>query len=476
MTERRQRTAAMAHEVYRLGTTEFHEHHGNLYIVLTEADPETRRRPLDWDADGFELGATLSRSTSVKKFTVTGSIFSPNGCLGLLTGAVCCTSLEELVIPNNSDLGNAALYAIHGCERRGMGLRRLVLTETSAIVTRALSGALLNPNLALASLSLTHCELRDEGATAIANGLDKTVQTITELYLEHNRITDAGAEALAAARHTNETLQVLNLSWNEIRGKGAAALSGVVARNARLRCLRLGHNEIGDEGTTAIAAALNIQTALRVLDLSDNSITKHGALRMSEAILRNTCLAELCLQNNRLRPEGRAAFYAKIPYNRSLRKLLIMDSTYNEEKEGSAHVKAIAGNVGLTEVDSPLPALNYEEEGADEHVRPRLAAELAARGRDPHVRALLSAEALTLRGRAMPGTFGQGIVGLFGNEDLRRHVMSFLLPAPRSRRPLPPAAATAAARDAAVARDAREWSRPHQGYGDGFGDGGFWAL
>jgi Leucine Rich repeat len=414
----------MALAWYIIEQLEFCEDHGVLNIHVMPGELET---PFENRRCGVEIGATLSRSTSLTKLKVRGSGCTPEGCLGLLTGAVCCTSLEDLVIENINELGNEALYAIH---RRDswIGLRRLVLTQMCAIDNHMLSAALLNPNLALRSLSLNQCELRDEGATAIAECLNVTVQTITELCLENNGITDVGVEALAAARHTNETLEVLNLFRNDINNRGAAALSRVVDRNARLRCLKLGRNQIGDDGTTAIAAALNTQTALRVLDLSGNCITKRGAFAMSEAILRNTGLAELCMQNNRLRPEGRAAFYAKIPYNRSLRKLLLMDPTYDAEKEGSAHVKSIKGNFGLTEVDFPIT--DRVSDDVYKQVRPRLEAELATRGRDPHVRTLLSAEALALRGRAMPGPFGKGIVDLFGNEDLRRHVMSFLLPAP----------------------------------------------
>jgi len=52
----------------------------------------------------------------------------------------------------------------------------------------------------------------------------------------------------------------------------------------------LNHNKIGDQGATAIAKALEVNGALTVLRLSDNNIGTSGATAIAEALKVNGAL------------------------------------------------------------------------------------------------------------------------------------------------------------------------------------------
>ncbi|NIF75864.1 hypothetical protein F3J20_00335 [Paraburkholderia sp. Cy-641] len=99
--------------------------------------------------------------------------------------------------------------------------------------------------------------LTDKEAQEIAN----SAVNVTHLDLGHNRIGDAGAQALA----TNRTFTRVNLERNAIGNSGAQTL----AENDTLIALDLSFNNIKDAG----AKALVNSTSLVYLDLRHNPIT-----------------------------------------------------------------------------------------------------------------------------------------------------------------------------------------------------------
>lgn len=127
-------------------------------------------------------------------------------------------------------------------------------------------------NPSITTLRLRRTYLRDEGATAISEGLSSS--SITDLNLEENKIGAEGATAIAAAL-ASSSLIILNLRLNKIGPEGATALAEAL-QNSSLTTLILGLNGIGLEGATAIAQALpnSSLTYLKLYDIGMGDVGK----------------------------------------------------------------------------------------------------------------------------------------------------------------------------------------------------------
>jgi hypothetical protein len=83
-----------------------------------------------------------------------------------------------------------------------------------------------------------------------------TFTTLESLSLSNNKITDAGAIALAGGIKKSMTLKSLVLDGNRIRETGTVALAAAVGTLQKLEILSISHNKIGDYGAYALAVAL----------------------------------------------------------------------------------------------------------------------------------------------------------------------------------------------------------------------------
>ena len=155
------------------------------------------------------------------------------------------------------------------------------LNLTSSLIDRAdmPSTQVIDP-LVRGVLSSTMCSLQIlhlsyNRLTGPLRGLGKSLsvnQTLTELFLDHNRIDCETAIDLSEGLRMNQSLQVLQLSSNLIGDRGATHLAGALVPNKSLRSLGLSRNFIGQEGGSAFMDTLwkHKNTTLTVLDLQNN--------------------------------------------------------------------------------------------------------------------------------------------------------------------------------------------------------------
>ncbi len=85
-------------------------------------------------------------------------------------------------------------------------------------------------------LSLSSCDIGDEGAVTLARALGHN-HTLRTLDLGHNSISDLGVEQLGNALAVNNTLRGLSLWKNRVFHSGAEALAGALATNSTLQWL-----------------------------------------------------------------------------------------------------------------------------------------------------------------------------------------------------------------------------------------------
>ncbi|CAF3345790.1 unnamed protein product [Rotaria socialis] len=131
--------------------------------------------------------------------------------------------------------------------------------------------AIIRKQCKILDLSANH--IRSEGASALANVL-ATNPILEKLYLDHNCVSDMGAQQLAQAISANNTnLRVLLLGSNCITYEGAQHLAEMLKTNRTLNRLYLFDNNIGDRGIQLLAQALTLHNrTVTHIDLNGNTL------------------------------------------------------------------------------------------------------------------------------------------------------------------------------------------------------------
>nr|XP_058960216.1 protein NLRC5-like [Pocillopora verrucosa] len=174
--------------------------------------------------------------------------------------------------------------------------------------------------LNLTNLNLQNNGISDAGATCIAEAI-KVNKTLTNLNLSWNGISDAGATCIAEAIKVNKTLTNLNLSLNGISAAGATCIAEAIKVNKTLTNLNLRNNGISAAGATCIAEAIKVNKTLTNLDLRGNGISDAGATCIAEAIKVNKTLTNLDLRSNRISAAGATCIAEAIKVNKTLTNL-----------------------------------------------------------------------------------------------------------------------------------------------------------
>ena len=113
------------------------------------------------------------------------------------------------------------------------------------------------------------------------------------LFLGEQSLGDTGAEILAEAMNSYESLIHLNLKGNEIGGKGVQALARALKNNFTVKVLDLSQNPIDEAGVLALAEALKENCTLQTLVLSTDCVTVAAAKAFEAVRAVNTTLQDL---------------------------------------------------------------------------------------------------------------------------------------------------------------------------------------
>jgi uncharacterized protein (TIGR02996 family) len=149
----------------------------------------------------------------------------------------------------------------------------------------------------LASLGLANCQMRTEGAQALAAAAK--FARLTRLDVSCNELGDVGVTALAASPHLAR-LEQLSLARTGLRAAGMRALAFAPFNLARLD---LSDNRLDDEAVNALASTPAVRP-LAVLKLCRNRIGPEGARALASSP-HLAGLAFLDLRDNPLGEKGR---------------------------------------------------------------------------------------------------------------------------------------------------------------------------
>ncbi|CAF4647459.1 unnamed protein product [Rotaria sp. Silwood1] len=206
----------------------------------------------------------------------------------------------------------------------------LAENEIGDLGAKYLADALLN-NKTLFKLNLKDNRIGQNGAEHLAN-LQQTNSTLKSLELSgnpsylcliveaahkirHNQapstfnlerlnIDDKGAQYLAEALKTNNTLISLILAYNDMSDVGIELIAHALRNNITLTTLSLRQNRIGDIGAEYLAILLRNNPTLKELDLSLNRITNHGAQNIALGLQQNKVLTRMNLSQNQIEDDG----------------------------------------------------------------------------------------------------------------------------------------------------------------------------
>ena len=182
----------------------------------------------------------------------------------------------------------------------------------------------------IATLDLRSCSMSCQDAKRLG-GVLAQCPSLSQLYLDDNKIGAEGAGSLAAVLAQCPALSVLSLGglsgfqWhhecNEIGNEGAERFAGVLPQCPALSALYLGGTGIGDEGVGRLAEVLPQCPALSVLCLCENDIGPQGALELAGVLPQCPALSKLDLGWNNIGNLGTEILAVVLPQCLALSRL-----------------------------------------------------------------------------------------------------------------------------------------------------------
>ena len=195
----------------------------------------------------------------------------------------------------------------------------------------------LKENDTLFDLDLRNNGITDIGATLIAQAIEIN-KTLKILSMSHNKLSDDGVTAICTYLKNNNTLQQLDLSENEISGRGANEIGHLIKKNASLLVLDISCMCICNDGITIIAQCLKNNRSLQELNISLNKITSIGAKKIAEILRENTTLQKLNIAGNKISDDGAAAVSKSLENNCCLQELYMSETDVSSE--GTMYIAA----------------------------------------------------------------------------------------------------------------------------------------
>ncbi|RIB11646.1 hypothetical protein C2G38_2202874 [Gigaspora rosea] len=224
--------------------------------------------------------------------------------------------------------------------------------------------------ISLSDLYLNHNKLSIEAGKVLAESL-YTNPTLNYLDLSSKRLCNGAGQAMAIALCNNNTLTNLNLGSNYLSDEAGIALAMSLSKNITLMCLNLKNNELGNKAGTVLAEALCKNTSLTNLDLSDNKLGAEALCEnttltnlnlcgndlgesvgkaLAEALCKNTTLTDLNLRSNQLGKSAGEALAEALCKNTTLTNLNLGLNSL-DESAGKALAEALCKNTTLTNLD-----------------------------------------------------------------------------------------------------------------------------
>ena len=191
------------------------------------------------------------------------------------------------------------------------------------------------------TLEFLECDVTPLGCEFLGNYLNPNCNpSLVTLKLDHNAIGDLGIRNLARGLAMNSVLAHLSLTYCEITEEGARALMEIlIFQSSSLQDLDLQGNSLKNPGVSLIFHAMQINQSLTQLNLADNQFGEEEIVleKLSKMLASNKNLQTLDLRYNGFYDAGAETIYNMFlnsPEERSessLSQLLLPQNKINPE-------------------------------------------------------------------------------------------------------------------------------------------------
>ncbi len=175
-----------------------------------------------------------------------------------------------------------------------------------------------------AGLTLFNVNIDLNAAKKIAQAL-KNNTTLETLYLDNNKLGDAGFGHILAALKDNNTFHGLCCDNNSISDEGAYALEEFLKNNKCIKFLTLNNNSLTNEGLNSISEGLKNNNSLKNIALYNNNISDLGINYIASALIANRSLEKIDLSGNNISNIGISSLKDALKVNTHLKTLFLND-------------------------------------------------------------------------------------------------------------------------------------------------------
>lgn len=224
-------------------------------------------------------------------------------------------------------------------------------------------------------LHLRKCQIREQGSTALAQGLQTLSAKNAKIICSDIDGLSFLVKALSQALRSNRSVTSLDLSAQSFSHRTAEKMGDADAKElaealkfGAIVELNLAGNEIGPEGTKAIAGALKTPScAVLDLNLEGNHMGPEGAEALLEALEVNRSVTNIGYAGNGLEVQHMEAFREALERNRAMRAT-------NDGKALLGSQSAIGLGNGLSSAGAVLKAPLKRSLSTSSKVRPKIQA------------------------------------------------------------------------------------------------------
>eukprot|EP00435_Cladocopium_sp_Y103_P017417 s2926_g4.t1 len=244
---------------------------------------EIQSQPIDLHA-AQRAAESLRCNETLQQLTLTRNQLDAEGCKALAPGIAAVRKLQKLRINYSARMGVEGVEHLMNAVASNLKLREFHFgdneldTEGWLIVCKTLES---HPGIQHLDLSWAVSE-SVSGAAAEACGaalaqLLRRNQVLEALLLTEDHLGTQAVIQLVEAASSHPSLKRLELNYNEMKDEGATAVANMLRSNTKLEILCLHANDIGAIGIEALCRALTENQSLRSIDLRHNVCGDIGA-------------------------------------------------------------------------------------------------------------------------------------------------------------------------------------------------------
>ena len=196
-------------------------------------------------------------------------------------------------------------------KRQKITIALLLMKQLSSLTTLNVSGckiteqgadmiaAVLLQTASLEMLDLSNTTLNVAKAQKINNAL-KSLTSLKSLKINNNIISDEDetADSVAAVILNNPLLEKLNLSHNNLSSAGALQIANALLLSKNIKMVNISNNLISSDNIEKLSKTLSECCILQELDLSYNFLMLNGVMTIAQHFRKHPTLQILDLSNN----------------------------------------------------------------------------------------------------------------------------------------------------------------------------------